>query len=268
LQLSALESEKSPEGMRTRQRAQQRTLALLRRTGWDQRMSPARCRVLLACLLWAGAMIQGCAFTEGCAMNQSSGSATLKTEEFMIPSRDAGIQLYLRNKAPGSLRSFSPEKTLLFVHGATYPSEVVFDLGVGEGSWMEYIAQRGYDVYSLDVRGYGRSTRPAAMSAPPEANPPFARTEEAVSDISAAVEFILQRRGLSKLNLMGWSWGTTTTALYSTRQPEKVAKLVLHAPVFTPAPQANPAATGAGDRIPKGHAGSSTPALVRRCRSR
>jgi pimeloyl-ACP methyl ester carboxylesterase len=184
--------------------------------------------LLLATLLWA------------CAANTPVNAISLKTEEFMIPTREAGIQLYVRNKRPASLSDFSPEKTVLFVHGATYPSEVVFDLAVGEGSWMEYIARRGYDVYLLDVRGYGRSTRPPAMSQTPESNPPFARTEEAAADIAAAVDFILKRRSVSKLNLIGWSWGTTTTALFSTREPQKVAKLVMHAPVFTPAPQANP----------------------------
>jgi pimeloyl-ACP methyl ester carboxylesterase len=192
-------------------------------------MLRAYCQVLLvATLLW------------GCAANTPVNATPLQTEEFLIPAREAGIQLYVRNKRPSSLKAFTPEKTVLFVHGATYPSEVVFDLAVGEGSWMEYIARRGYDVYLLDIRGYGRSTRPPAMGQPPEGNPPFARTEEAVADIEAGVDFILKRRAISKLNLIGWSWGTTTTALFSTRAPEKVAKLVMHAPVFTPAPTANP----------------------------
>lgn len=175
-----------------------------------------------------------------CAATSSRSGAALKTEEFMVPSPDPGIQLYVRNKAPRGLSEFSPQKTVLFVHGATYPSEIVFDLDVGDGSWMEYIAQRGYDVYLLDVRGYGRSTRPPAMSQPADANAPFARAEEVVRDIGAAVDFILKRRGLSRLNLIGWSWGTTTTALYATREPQKVAKLVMHAPVFTPGPGASP----------------------------
>jgi alpha-beta hydrolase superfamily lysophospholipase len=28
---------------------------------------------------------------------------------------------------------------------------------------MDYIAQHGWDVYLIDVRGYGRSTRPPEM---------------------------------------------------------------------------------------------------------
>jgi pimeloyl-ACP methyl ester carboxylesterase len=168
------------------------------------------------------------------AAQRAKAMATLKTEEFMIPALDPGLQLYVRNKVQAGHDSFSPSKTVLFVHGATYPSEVTFDLEVGGSSWMDYVASHGYDVYLLDIRGYGRSTRPPSMAQPPEANPPFAHTEEAVRDIEAAVDFILSRRQIAALDLVGWSWGTTTTALYTTRHGEKVQKLALYAPVWVP----------------------------------
>ncbi|HYY60336.1 MAG TPA: alpha/beta hydrolase, partial [Burkholderiales bacterium] len=84
-------------------------------------------------------------------------------EEFMVPAADPGISLYVRNKHPAAMKAFSAEKTLLYVHGATYPAETAFDLQLNGLSWMDYIAQRGYDVYLVDVRGYGRSTRPPEM---------------------------------------------------------------------------------------------------------
>ena len=79
----------------------------------------------------------------GCNTMAPTESAKLSTEEFMIPATDPGIQLYLRNKTPSEMKSFSSEKTVLFVHGATYPSEIYFDLKVGGFSWMEYLASRG-----------------------------------------------------------------------------------------------------------------------------
>ena len=97
---------------------------------------------------------------------------------------------------------------------------------------MRYVAERGDDVYALDIRGYGGSTRPAAMSQPPEANPPFAGTREAVRDITAAVDYILASRKVGQLSLVGWSWGTTTTAAFAAEQPSKVGRLVLFAPVW------------------------------------
>ena len=58
----------------------------------------------------------------------AQSQAALVTEEFMIPAGDAGIELFLRNKRPENLTSFSPARTVLFVHGATYPAHTAFDL--------------------------------------------------------------------------------------------------------------------------------------------
>jgi len=153
-------------------------------------------------------------------------------EEMFVPAKDSGIQIYVRNKHLAGTRRFAPEKTVLFVHGATYPAETSFDLPLGGLSWMDYIAQRGYDVYLMDVRGYGRSTRPPEMNAPPDQNPPIADTETAVRDVSAVVDHILARRNLQKLDLMGWSWGTATMATYTAANPDKVERLVLYAPLW------------------------------------
>ena len=165
----------------------------------------------------------------GCAGMQ--GGNDIVMEEAMVPS-DPGISVYVRNKRPASMSSFSAEKTVLFVHGATYPSETAFDLQLDGTSWMDYIARAGYDVYLVDVRGYGRSTRPAAMDQPANANPPFGTTEEAVRDVGAAVDYILKRRSIQKLNLLAWSWGTVTMSWYTTQNNAKVNKLVLYAPLW------------------------------------
>jgi pimeloyl-ACP methyl ester carboxylesterase len=167
----------------------------------------------------------------GCASTPSPSQTELRMEEFRVPS-DPGIQVYVRNKYPAGMKQFSPEKTVIFVHGATYPAETAFDLQLDGMSWMDYIAQRGYDVYLLDVRGYGGSTRPPQMSQPASDNPPFAGTEEAMRDVDAVVEFVKQRRGISKTNLLAWSWGTTIMQWYTSLNSHKVEKLVLYAPVW------------------------------------
>jgi pimeloyl-ACP methyl ester carboxylesterase len=107
----------------------------------------------------------------------------LVTEHIMIEAADPGIKLYVRNKRPEDMKQFTSEKTLLFVHGATQPAEATFDLPLEGLSWMDYIAQHGWDVYLVDVRGYGRSTRPPEMDQPAASNPPIATTDEAVKDV-------------------------------------------------------------------------------------
>lgn len=154
------------------------------------------------------------------------------TEEFMVPSSDPGIKLFVRNKHLRGKSKFTEERILLFVHGATYPSETGFDIPLGGISWMDFMAQRGWDVYITDVRGYGRSTRPPQMDEPPEKNPPFAHTDEAVKDVSSVVDYILKKRGVSKINLLGWSWGTTIMGTYTAKNNSKVRRLVLYAPLW------------------------------------
>lgn len=154
----------------------------------------------------------------------------LVTEETMVKTADPGIEIYVRNKRPANMTSFRPEQTVLYVHGATYPSETAFDLKLDGLSWMEYIASRGYDVWLVDLRGYGKSTRPSEMSGKSEDNGPIVRGDTAVKDIGTAVDHILQKRNIPRLNLLGWSWGTTLMATYTSQNNDKVERLVLYAP--------------------------------------
>src|SRR5262245_51022651 len=156
-----------------------------------------------------------------------AAAPALKTEDLRVAASDPGIELHLHRK-----HAAGAGKIVLFVHGATFPATSTFDVPLPRRSWMDELALGGADVYALDIRGYGGSTRPPAMSQPPEANPPFARAAEAVRDISAAVDFILAQRQAQRLTLIGWSWGTTTTAAYAAQNPEKLDALVLVSPVW------------------------------------
>ncbi len=154
----------------------------------------------------------------------------LITHETFVPSAMPGVSLYVREKHRADMTRFTPGRTVLFVHGATYPAETAFDLELDGFSWMDFIARRGFDVFLLDVRGYGRSTRPPAMDAPPEANPPFASTADARADVGAVAAYIRQRRGLDRLCLIGWSWGCATMGSFAAEFPDLVERLVLFAP--------------------------------------
>jgi pimeloyl-ACP methyl ester carboxylesterase len=158
-------------------------------------------------------------------------------EEFTVPATDdPAVRLYVRNKRPEGLSEFRADRTLLYVHGATYPAHTAFDLQLDGLSWMDFIARRGFDVYLVDLRGYGKSTRPKVMDEPAEQNEPIVTTPVARRDVGAVVDHILQRRNLSKLNLLGWSWGGAIMGSYAAEHPAKVERLVLYAPLW-PLPQ-------------------------------
>ncbi|MBI4636932.1 MAG: alpha/beta fold hydrolase [Candidatus Rokubacteria bacterium] len=154
------------------------------------------------------------------------------TETFFVPARDPGIQLHVRNKRPAGVTTFGPERIVLLVHGATYPSETGFDMPLGGMSWMDYVARRGWDVYAMDLRGYGRSTRPPEMDRPASESKPLVNTDVAVRDVGAVVDHLLARRGVPRINLLGWSWGTTIMGAYTSQNNAKVERLVLYAPLW------------------------------------
>ena len=164
--------------------------------------------------------------------------------EHLTVSSDPGIDIYVRNKRPADMTTFAPERTVLFVHGSTYPAHTAFDLPLGGQSWMETIASRGFDVYCLDLRGYGRSTRPKEMNAPPEANAPMVRTPTAVKDITAVLDFVLKRRNIPQLNLLGWSWGCALMSITTIQNLGKVKRLMLYAPGWL---RSTPSLLAAGD---------------------
>ncbi|MCB1863532.1 MAG: alpha/beta fold hydrolase [Gammaproteobacteria bacterium] len=123
-------------------------------------------------------------------------------------------------------------KVLLFLHGATFPANVAFDLDYENVSMMRHFAKLGWDTFALDLEGYGDSTRPAIMDEPekyPDSKAPI-NLEVTLDDVTRTVEFIRNLRGVDKVHLLGWSAASMAEApLYTIQHPEKVAKLVLYA---------------------------------------
>jgi pimeloyl-ACP methyl ester carboxylesterase len=120
---------------------------------------------------------------------------------------------------------------MLLLHGATFGAAFL-DLPRPGYSLMAALAESGRTVYALDIRGYGNSYGREAMEQPPGGNPPFAGVDEAVGDIAAATDFILDRQGVAKLDLLGLSWGSVAAARYAGGHPQKIGCLVLYAPLY------------------------------------
>src|SRR5947207_15849825 len=76
--------------------------------------------------------------------------------------------MYVREvvRAGTALRGGAANRVILFVHGGGTPGAVAFDVQHQDYSWMEFLARAGFDVFAMDMTGYGRSTRPPAMNDP------------------------------------------------------------------------------------------------------
>jgi len=185
-------------------------------------------KTLLSSIL-AAAIISGCAV----GSQQVSNDSVVSSEHWVqgVSGADGKpLRLYVREKF---LKGADPSafansgKVVLLAHGSGTPGSVVFDLQVPEKSTvtyslMDHLARQGFDVFAVDFQNYGRSDKhPCGLCV---------TTQIAANDVDATVDYIRKLRGVQRVNLLGWSWGTNITGLFTMQHPEKVNRLVLYAP--------------------------------------
>jgi pimeloyl-ACP methyl ester carboxylesterase len=121
----------------------------------------------------------------------------------------------------------SGKPVLVLVHGSSLSALPSYDVQVpGHGSaysMMDQFAERGYDVWTLDHEGYGKSSRTASNS----------NIAMAVDDISAALPILQRETGRSQYLFYGQSSGALRAALFAQKRPQHVERLVLDAFVWT-----------------------------------
>jgi pimeloyl-ACP methyl ester carboxylesterase len=161
-------------------------------------------------------------------------------------------QIYVREivQAGEALRREAvADRVVLFVHGAGTPAELAFDAPYQDYSWMRYLASAGFDVFAMDMTGYGRSTRPPAMNEPcnlsreqqvslgfQPCNATYTQNMTTIAsdwnDIGAVVDHVLALRHVQRLSLIAWSLGGPRAGGYASQHPEKVSRLVFLAPAY------------------------------------
>jgi pimeloyl-ACP methyl ester carboxylesterase len=89
---------------------------------------------------------------------------------------------------------------------------------------MDWFAKRGYDTWTVDLEGYGRSTKDRDNNAP---------ISFGADDCYAAAQYIQKLRGPRPFLVYGISSGALRAATFAERHPEMVARLALDAMVWT-----------------------------------
>lgn len=194
------------------------------RTSWIA-LGALAALVVLVVLGWPGCLV---ALPSSPAGHATVPPAAISRRELFTES-DPGVRIYVREvRASASPpRGSSAVPPILLVHGARVPGVASFDLPVAGGSLAADLVRRGFAVYVMDVRGYGRSTRPAAMSEPADGVAPLVRSTEAVRDIDAAVDLIRRRNQGRRVAIFGWAAGGQWAGYYATLRPEKLSHLVM-----------------------------------------
>jgi pimeloyl-ACP methyl ester carboxylesterase len=136
-------------------------------------------------------------------------------------TRKGDVKLNLWRKRSGAPKpGEQPRPVLFLVHGSSNSSRSSYDLtvpGKGEYSMMNVFAHYGYDVWTMDHDGYGRSGSSGNSS----------DIASGVEDLKAAIPVVLEESGQQKAHFYGTSSGGIRAAAYAQAQPEPINRLVL-----------------------------------------
>lgn len=133
-----------------------------------------------------------------------------------------GLKIALYEKRPKA--PYVNVRPILLIHSATFSSLPEYDLQVKDYSLMDFLAGEGVHVFAVDIRGYGNSEKPSPSE--------WVTTDVAAKDVHAAVKFVMDKSGVDRINMFGWSWGTQVAGLYAQMYPDNIDKLVLSAPFW------------------------------------
>jgi pimeloyl-ACP methyl ester carboxylesterase len=89
---------------------------------------------------------------------------------------------------------------------------------------MDWFAQRGFTCWTVDMEGYGRSTKTRDI---------FCDIANGADDLAAATDYIRRTRGIGSFLTYGISSGALRAALFAERHPDRVSRLALDAYVWT-----------------------------------
>ena len=149
----------------------------------------------------------------------NSGSRKIWSAEYWVKRGDVSLYLFRKRMgAPGAGQSQLP--VLFLAHGSSVSSRPSFDLSVpghGEYSLMDQFAGYGFDVWTMDFEGYGRSSQSSGNS----------DIATGVEDLKAATPIVFRETGQERFHLYGESGGALRAGAFAMAHPEMVRRLIL-----------------------------------------
>jgi pimeloyl-ACP methyl ester carboxylesterase len=174
----------------------------------------------------AGAGLAAGALAPGLVQSAAAASAVpIWSAEYWATK--GSVQLYVYRKRMGAPKPGEAARPILFiVHGSSNSSRSSFDLtvpGRGEYSMMDVFARYGFDVWTMDHEGYGRSQSGDGNS----------NIASGAEDLAAAAAVMTRETALTKFHYFGESSGALRAGVLAMHRPELVDRLVLSAFTYT-----------------------------------
>lgn len=156
---------------------------------------------------------------------QAAGNANFWLAHYTAKKGDVSLAMYRKRLRPPAAGEH-PLPVLFLVHGSSVSAMPSFDLtvpGAGEYSLMNVFARLGYDVWTMDFEGYGKSTVTSGNS----------DIASGVADLKAAMPVVMRETGQTRFHFMGESSGAIRAGAFAMAEPDRVERLVLEAFTYT-----------------------------------
>ena len=131
------------------------------------------------------------------------------------------LSLYIFRKRLGAPKSGEPAKPILFLaHGSSVSARPTFDLtvpGHDDYSVMDKFAEYGFDVWTMDFEGYGKSS----------IGPGNSDIASGVEDLKLASEVIMRETRQTRFHIYGESSGALRAGAFAMAAPDRVDRLAL-----------------------------------------
>jgi alpha-beta hydrolase superfamily lysophospholipase len=188
----------------------------------DHDHSPARRDAMKTAAIGLGASLAaGLLPAAARAQNATAAPAEPWSSEYW--AKKGAVELNLWRKRLGAPQAGEAARPVLFlVHGSSNSARTSYDLmvpGKGEYSLMNVFARYGFDVWTMDHEGYGKSSRTAGNS----------DIASGVEDLKAATEVVARETGRQKMHFFGTSSGAIRAGAFAMARPDRVDRLVLSA---------------------------------------
>jgi pimeloyl-ACP methyl ester carboxylesterase len=138
-------------------------------------------------------------------------------------AKKGDVKLFMSRKRLGAPHAGAqPLPVLFLVHGSSLSALSSYDLtvpGKGEYSMMDVFARYGFDVWTMDHEGYGRSTVTSGNS----------DIASGVADLTAGLDVLQRETGRSKYHFFGESSGAIRAGAFAQAKPDHVERLMLAA---------------------------------------
>ncbi len=142
-------------------------------------------------------------------------------------AKKGAVGLHVFRKRDGAPKPGESRPVLFLVHGSSFSGRSGFDLqvpGKADYSMMDHFARLGFDVWTMDHEGYGRSDWGEGT---------FSYVAEGVDDLKAAMSIVEAETGARSVAMYGGSSGALRAAAYAAACPGKVSRLAIAAMVYT-----------------------------------